>query len=293
MKTQKPALNAPSFGSFRKDDLRLMDDLHREFRKLDLAFDASLSRAIINFVQMKSNFASYQMFQTQRRLQVESKSRLTLIRGALGQSESDEGYFDNPVTPEFVRRNLLVALIERAILIAARENKNHPKATLAFSFHLSLFKEILKAKGIEKPIENITAIFEKTGAVDDIGGPWALTTIRNKISEAKSWVNLSKEYGACHDPKSFGDSPKVRSPHFIRSVSGWCEECKEAWGKALNMDHDNLGTIELAARELSIENPELRQPIIEFMEVLGGMPLPELYDRIPKSLRGIFTFVIP
>lgn len=291
MQTTRRGLKFLGTAIHKPEDLELLNEMNKEFQALGVGYDSKLSRSLMDFVQMRANFMIYRKLQSQRKLQTKLNSRLNLIKSALDQVQKDKGYFDNRFTQEFINRHLFVALIEKAILISDELNKKKPQDTLTFSFHLWNFKQALTQKKIHKPVEVIAHILEKTNAIEGIGGGWSSRTISNKISKAQELIALSKKYGACHEPRFTGESPKAESFHFIQSLSNGCDDCMKAWEKVFKIKKMKETAIQKAGKDISKEFPELKRIVFEIENRIKTMPLSELLDRIPKSLRGVISFV--
>ncbi len=271
-------------------DHQLIDRLHKEFYKLEIEFNPKLNRSIIDFVQMKSHFLAYRKFQSKRKLESNLRARMNLIRSVCRQVKRDKEYFDNPISDDFLNRHLFIALIENAVLIDEKLNKKSPTDTLAFGFHLWHFKRLLVQQGIVKPVETIAAIFEKTGAVQGISAGWGVATIQNKISKVQELVDASKRLGACHDPRQIWEYPKTDSLLFIKTISGGCENCVEAWQKVIRIKKSDESSFKAAAKDLSTKYPEVADRISDFTTQLQEMPLKEILDRTPRHLRGVMGF---
>lgn len=267
-------------------DHQLIDRLHKEFRGLDIELSPRFNRAVIDFGQMRFNFRAYRRFQSKRQLEIDLDARINLIRNVCSQVRRDEGYFENPLSDEFIGRHIFMALVEKAVLIAENLNKNNPRDTLAFSFHLWNFRRELASLDVSKPAETITAILEKTNALDGVGKQWRVATVKNKISSVQKLVDASKEAGACHEPRIIGDHPKTESLVFLKSISGGCDNCLRAWQKVIKIKTSKESPFKAAGKELSKEFPEVAGSISEFVKQLEDMPLMEILSRTPSQLRG-------
>lgn len=239
---------------------------------------------------MRHNFLSFRELPKEQ-LEANLSGRLVLIRAALNQAKKDSGYFEHPFADQFVDRHLFVALVEKALLVAEETNKNDPRDTRAFGFHLWVLKKEFARQNISKPIESITALLEKSGAIKEIAQQWSVGTVRNKVSRVQEMVNLSKKKGACHEPRLIGDCPKVESFRFIQSITNGCVNCTVIWKDLLKVNSSKDIPFELAAKALAKEYPELSKPLSAYMKYVRDMNLGEILERSPQELRGTLAIV--
>lgn len=267
----------------------LIDQLAKAFNSQAVQFTPVVVRRIIDFGQMLQQCLVYKERKSKREVENDLASRIAKIKKMSEQMkwDKDRSYAE---MDEAIKNLLFAALIEKGGLIYEHFNKKDFRDNQALDFHLWIFREILKEQKIQKPVDTLALILEKSGVLAQLNDDWKAKTIYNKCSNVQALINQS---GACHPAERVGNWPNIRSPVFIKDISGKCSKCYEAWTKILLEGADEVAPIDHAIKELQEELPECHSAIVEIVKTLRGeneegMHLSEILRRLPIDLRGVF-----
>jgi len=268
---------------FLNPETEVIDKLSKAFGIEGIHLNGAMSRSLINFSKLRRQLLVYKEVGSRRQAENDWNHRVTAIKHMAEQDSRDRKCLSWS-GGDFIERQLLVALVEKASLIYLARSRGNLRQKLSIAFHLWVFRRHLVEMGIVKPVETLAHILEFSGALDGLGGPWQASTIHTKCSLVQGLVERSKKAGACHEPSIGLAWPRVHSAIFVHDLSRGCDGCEQAWTKALRLKKAQGSPVELAAQELAKKLPKLAQAVRELPHKLKvGMRLEE-YMVLPQSL---------
>lgn len=95
---------------------------------------------------------------------------------------------------EFLKRQLIYALIEKASLIFERQQGRDVRDMSVLDIHLSKLIKALKDENVVKPVETLASALQKSGVIKDITKTgWSVRTLQNRISRVSQKDHVLKK----------------------------------------------------------------------------------------------------
>ncbi|ASD64249.1 hypothetical protein [Bdellovibrio bacteriovorus] len=272
-------------------EMELVSRMAIELSKLGIELSPHQRRAVVSSVRIRTNFLSLQNSGLDKRsVRKDLQFRMVTLSRSAEQLERDQNPYEF-IEDDFIKRQLFLAVLEKAFLIQEEKIKSNIRDAQAIDFHLWVLHQILVENGLLKPTHVLTAILKKVGYWRGFGESLKVGTVQNRISRAKKLVDKAIKKKACHMPKVISEWPRWNSEDFVSKLSQGCPKCAKIWDKILGRVAHEVAPWDLAIAELKEEIPYFSEAIGVVADSLGGegeaaMPLPKLLDYLPHRYQG-------
>lgn len=282
----------------KSEEMKLADQLNKNFIAEGVKPNSKLSRSITNFVMMRKSFLIHKKHGSKRLSEENLNFRILTIKRLVLQQKKDSELFGVSYESDLVEIQILIAFLEKACLIVEKHNKQDTREALAFDFHLWSFLQFLKKQSVAKPVECLSVVLQKSNIYSGMGVNLSIGTIKNKITKIQQLVDKFKELGGCHEPLIIGHNHRVSAPSFLSELSLQCESCQEKWMRVLGVKTPSksslAGTREYLIKKIPTES-SLIQEIYKSLVSKNDetFPLDEIIQKFPEKskiiLEEIFT----
>lgn len=267
---------------------RIIDKIVKTLEVEEVEIDNEVRTQIINLVLMRKNHLDYKNHVTRKQVGLDLQYRLGTITRVAEQLTRDGQDHANSSNSDFVFDQLFLAVVEKSCLLEDSLHESDIRNTQGMDFHLWRLKRTLTDNEVEKPIEVIADVLEKSGFLKNLGTLKA-SSIKNKCSRVQQLVDKSKNKGACHTPRKISDRPRASSPAFVKAIAGNCENCEKIWTEILGCKDREQSSFHIAAETLFEENEKLAGLVKGFNEQISKLPLKRLIELIPDKYSGVFA----
>lgn len=176
-------------------ETRVLIQLEKALQAEGVAVDSHIVAKLIDFAKAYVQFINWKKIGSKRDLENSLDFRLNTIRRLAKQLKLDEPIVDDFLGEDFFKRQISFALIEKATLIFEHFKGNDIRDTSNLDFELLKIVNELKSQKIEKPIETLAVVIQKSGILKDISKTgWGVRTLQNRMSKVSKRKPTEKIY---------------------------------------------------------------------------------------------------